>query len=64
MCHIGHGGDVHHLEARIAEDLAEHQARLVPNRGSERLRVARIDEGGGDAEPGQGIGQEVVCPAV
>src|SRR3546814_549708 len=61
FCHRRH---VEHLEARIAEDLAEHQPRLGPDRRLPRRVVARIDEGGGDAEPRQGMDEDVVAAAI
>src|SRR3546814_1690874 len=44
--------------------LAEHQPRLGPDRRLPRRVVARIDEGGGDAEARQGMDEDVVAAAI
>jgi hypothetical protein len=40
----GDARDVEHLEARIAERLAEEQPRFRSNRGAPRIEIARVDE--------------------
>jgi hypothetical protein len=59
-----HVGDVEHVQAGVAQRLAEQQPRLGPDRGAPGVDVARIDEGGRDAEARQRVGQQVVRAAV
>jgi hypothetical protein len=59
-----HARDVDHLETRVAERLAEEQARLGPDRRPPRVEVARVHEGGRDAEARQCEIEEIVRPAV
>ena len=61
---IGDGRDVENLAAGIADRLAQHQPRLGPDRLGEAVMVARIDEGGGDAEARQGQPQHVARAAI
>ena len=49
----GDSRNIQHFEPGIADGLAEHQARIGPDRGAEAIEVAGIDEGGGDAEARQ-----------
>jgi hypothetical protein len=60
----GHARDVEHVQARIAQRFAEQHLGLGADRGAPGVEVARVDEGGLDAEALQGIGQQVVRAAV
>ena len=60
----GNARDVEHLEAGVAERLAEHEPRLGPDRRAEGARVARVDQRGGDAEARQRVDEQVVAAAV
>ncbi len=61
---LGDRRQVHDLQPRVAQGLAEDQPRLRPDRLGEALRVARVDEGRLDAEAGQRMGEQVVAAAV
>jgi hypothetical protein len=41
-----HGGDVQHVQARVAQRFAEQQPRLGPDGGAPAVDVAGLDEGG------------------
>lgn len=56
--------DVQHLEAGIADGLADHEARVGLDRGAETVEVARLHEGGGDAEARQRVGQDIDRAAI
>jgi hypothetical protein len=58
------GRDVEHVEAGIAERLAEQQPRLRPDRGAPAVDVAGLHEGRRDAEARQRVVQQVVRAAV
>ena len=60
----GDGGNVQHVDARVADRLAEEQLRVRPRRALEVPGVGRFDEGGLDAEAPQGVVQQVVGAAV
>ncbi len=60
----GDRGHVEHLEAGIAEGLAEDQARLGPDRRGEGVEIARIDEARLDAEARQGELQQIERAAI
>ena len=62
--HVRHGGDVQHLEARIAQSFAKQQPRVGPHGGAESFHIARIDEGRFDAEARQRVAQQVMGAAV
>ncbi|MPN34679.1 hypothetical protein SDC9_182173 [bioreactor metagenome] len=49
MCHVGDGGDVEHVDQRIADGLAIHGAGVGADGAREILGVGRIDERGLDA---------------
>ena len=55
---------IHHLEAGVAERLAEDEARRGPDRRLEGGGLARVDEGRGDAEAGERVMKEIVAAAV
>ena len=59
-----HARHVQHVEAGIAERLAEQQPRLVADRRAPCVEVARIDERRPDAEPRQRVVEQVVGSAV
>ena len=59
-----HARNVEHVEARIAERLAEQEPRLGPDRRAPRVEVARIDERRLDAEARQRVVEQVVRAAV
>ncbi len=61
---LGDLRDVQDLEAGIADRLAEHEARLGPDRGRESQRIARVDEARLDPEARQGQLQEVGRAAI
>ena len=61
---VRHRLDVEHFQARIAERLGEHQARLVGDGLVEACRIARIGQRGGDAEARQRMREHVVRAAV
>ena len=54
---IGHRRNVKHDQARVAERLGEDRARTRAHGAGKGLRIARIDEGGLDAELAQVDGQ-------
>ena len=56
--------DVEHLEAGIADRLAEQKPRLGPDRRGEGGRIARVGEGRGDAEAGQGELEQIGAAAI
>ena len=56
--------DVEHLEARIADGLADDQPGVGAQRGPEAVEIARLDEGRGDAEARQGMGEQIDRAAV
>ena len=60
----GHRRDVEHVEAGIAQRLAEQQSRFGADRGAPGVNIARIDEGSGDAEARQGVVEQVVRAAI
>ncbi len=68
--HLGVMGDlrdhrhVQHVEPGIAERFAEQQAGVGADRAAPGLQVARIDEGGFDAEALEGVLQQIVRAAV
>jgi hypothetical protein len=64
---VGDGRDlrnVEHVEARIAQRLAEQQARLGANRRAPGVGIARIDKGRANAEARQRVFEQVVRAAV
>ena len=61
---VAHGGDVEHVEARVADGLAEQQLGLGPDRGAPAVEVAGLDEGGLDAEAAHRVVQQVLRAAV
>ncbi len=64
MRNRGHVRDVEHVEAGVAEGFGEQHLGIRPDRGAPGVEVARIDEGGLDAEALQRVGQQVVRAAV
>jgi hypothetical protein len=64
VCDLAHGGDVEHVEARVAQRLAEQQLRFGADGGAPAVDVAGLDEGGGHAEARQRVAQQVVAAAV
>ena len=56
--------NIQHLEAGIADGLADHQPRIRLDRGAEFVERARLDEGGGDAEARQRVRQQVDGAAI
>ena len=56
--------NVEHVEARVAERLAEQQPRLRADRGAPSVEVARVDERRVDAEARQRVVEQVVRAAV
>ncbi|MCY1360848.1 hypothetical protein D3C81_1016680 [compost metagenome] len=57
-------GDVEHVQPRVAQRLAEQQFGIGADRGAPGVDVARLDEGGLDAEAAQRVVQQVVRAAV
>ena len=57
-------GDVQHVESRVAERLAEEQARIGLYRTTEIFGIARRNESGVDAEALERIREQVVRAAV
>ncbi len=64
VAQLGQRRDVQHVQARIAERLAEQQPGLGPDRGAPGVDVARLHEGGLDAEAAQRVVQQIVRTAV
>ena len=64
VCEPGDGGNVQHVDPRVADRLAEEQLRVRPRRALKVPRVGRLDEGGLDAEAPQRVVQQVVGAAV
>ena len=60
----GDRGNVEHVQSRVAESLAEEKLRLRPDRLFPGGEIARVDEGGLDAEARQRIGEQIVRAAV
>ncbi len=56
--------DVEHVQAGVAERLAEQQFRVGADRGAPCVDVARLDERGLDAEARQRVVQQIVAAAV
>ncbi len=56
--------NVEHFQARIADGLADHEPGICSDGGADTVEVARLDEGGGDAEAWQRVGQEIDGAAV
>ncbi|MEY9604659.1 hypothetical protein AB7M74_000202 [Bradyrhizobium japonicum] len=56
--------DIEHLEPGIADGLADHQFRVRLDRRAERVEVARLDEGRGDAEARQRVRQQIDGAAI
>jgi hypothetical protein len=46
----GHARDVEHVQARIAQRFGEQHLGVRADRGAPGVEVARVDEGGLDAE--------------
>ena len=61
---LGHRRDVEHFQARIADGLGDDQPGLWSDGGAQAVVVARLDEGGGDAETRQRMGQEIDAAAI
>jgi len=64
---VGQGGDtgnVQHVQARVAQGLAEEQAGVGADGGAPGIHVPGGNEGGLDAEAAQGVVQQVVAAAV
>ena len=57
-------GNIEHLEAWIADGLADHEPGLRRDRRTEGVEIARLDECGRDAEAGQGVREQVDGAAV
>ncbi|MNM89615.1 hypothetical protein D3C81_1018480 [compost metagenome] len=64
LADLRHGFDVEHVEARVAQCLAEQQPRLGADGGAPGVDVARIDESGLDAEAPQRVVQQIVRAAI
>ena len=60
----GHLRDIENFQARIADGLGDQQPGLWPDRGAKAVEIARLDEGGGDAEARQRMGQEINAAAI
>ena len=56
--------NVQHFEPGIADGLADHELGVRPDRRSERVEIARLDEGRGDAEARQRVRQKVDGAAI
>ena len=61
---LGQGRHVQHLQPGVAQDLGVDQTGVGLDRRLEALHVARVHQGGGDAETRQGVGEEVDAAAV
>ncbi|MNT28972.1 hypothetical protein D3C72_1646930 [compost metagenome] len=64
LAELGQRGDIQHVQARVAQRLAEQQPGVGADRGAPGVDVARLDEGGLDAEAAQRVVQQVVRAAV
>ena len=64
MRNFGHRRDIENFQARIADGLGDHQPGLWSDGGAQAVVIARLDEGGGDAEPRQRMSQEIDAAAV
>ncbi len=61
---VGHLGNVENFEAGIADRLGDDESRFRPDGRLEAGKIARLDEGGGDAEARQRMRQEVDGAAI
>ncbi len=64
MRDLGNPGDVEHFKAGIADGLADHEPRVRFDRGADSIEVARLDEGGRDAEARQRMRQQIDGAAI
>ena len=61
---LRHLRDVEHFEARIADGLGDDQPGIGPDGGAQAVEIARLDEGGGDAEARQRVREQVDGAAI
>ena len=54
---LGNLRDVEHFQAGIADGLGDDEPRAFADGGAEAIKIARLDEGGGDAKARQRVGQ-------
>ena len=65
MGHGRHAGDVEHVDLRVGDRLGEERLGVGLDRCTPRVQVVGVlDEGGFDAELGQGVVEQVVRAAV
>ena len=60
---FGDSGNVEYIQTRIAQCFAKQDLGIGANRGTPGINVARIDEGGVDAETLHGVSQQVLRAA-
>ena len=61
---LRHGGNVEHVQPRVAHGFAEEQLGVGAHGVAPAVDVARLHEGGLDAEAAQGVVQQVLAAAV
>ena len=59
-----HRGNVEHVQPGVAQRLGKQRLRVGPDGGAPGVQIARLDEGGFDAEARQRVMQEIVRAAV
>ncbi|MGY4242705.1 hypothetical protein ACVIIZ_004113 [Bradyrhizobium sp. USDA 4523] len=64
MRDLSHRGDIEYFEAGIADGLADHEAGVRLDRGTEFVEPTRLHEGRGDAEPRQRVRQQIDGAAI
>ena len=56
--------NIEHFKPGIADSLGDDKASFRSDRRTEAVEIARLDEGRGDAEAGQRVGQEIDRAAI
>jgi len=64
MRDLRHRRDIQHLQARIADGLGNDQPGVRPDRSTEFVQRTRLHKGGGDAEAGKRMRQEIDGTAI
>ena len=64
MGQVGHPGNIQHVQARIAQDFPEQEPGVGADGGPPGVQVPGGNEGGFNAEAGQGVFQQIMAAAV
>ena len=64
VCNSRHGGDVEHIQTRVAHGLAKKKFGVGAYGGAPAIDIAGFDKGGLDAKAAQGVVQQVLRAAV